>query len=162
MSIKPSLRCPRSFSAEEPLLGESLRDAPLSNPTPGFQQARSPRPAASCGGAGPECAGVRGFRKVPRTSGIPFSIVIPWEAASDALSRLRTAKGKLPGERRRDPAVGQTVVREGVFGAGADPRLKPRAGTETEVAFQAGGQAKAQKECGTERLLLTRAEDNAC
>ena len=35
--------------------------------------------------------------------------------------------------------MGQTVVREGVFGVGADPGLKPRAGTETEVAFQAEG-----------------------
>ena len=57
--------------------------------------------------------------------------------------------------------MGQTVVREGVFGVGADPKLKPRAGTETEVAFQAEGQAKAEKGCRTERLL-TRAEDNAC
>ena len=159
MSIKLSLRCPSSFSAKEPLLGDSLRDAPLSNPTPRFQQACSPRSAASCAGPGVDCAGVRGFRNVPRKTGIPLWTVVPREAASDALSRLRKENFLESGGGTR--RWGQTVVREGVFGVGADPGLKPRAGTETEVAFQAEGQAKAEKECRTERLL-TRAEDNAC
>lgn len=106
---------------------------------------------------------MRGRRGIPESS---KDIRDPLLDCSSLGSRFRrsfqTAKGKLPGERRRDPAEGQTVVREGVFGAGTDPRLKPGAGTETEVAFQAEGQAKAEKECRTERLLLTRAEDNAC
>lgn len=85
--------------------------------------------------------GVRGrlgFRKVPRTSGIPFGTVVPWEDASDALP---DCERKLPGERRRDPAEGQTVVRRASLGAGNGPRLKPGAGYGNGGGVPAGGRA---------------------
>lgn len=49
--------------------------------------------------------------------------------------------------------------RPGAPGAGAD--RKPQASAEEEMAFQAGDQAKAEREDGMERLPLTRTEDDA-